>query len=658
MNLEEYNFTNHDHLDAGHFQLYYKGILANDSGSYNSYGSAHDRGYYKRSVAHNTLAIRNPDKATTFQGYSTYDGGQRSPENGADVGIEILGSEEHKFSEILGHEFGPDANSPDYTFLSGNLTGAYYRETVENYERSFMFYNLKDEEHPAAMIVFDRVTSQNPSFEKAWLLHGPTEPIINENRTVFVNNENGYNGKMTVDTLLPKANNTKIEVIGGEGQTAWVDGTDYAADLTLDKTLTHEAQGWRIEVSPKKAEAKDYFLNVLQVNDADSLTSAYTPELIDNSDCVGVILNNKVTVFKKEYGRSENEVSFALKDGEYDIHIADNTAGEWIVYKDGKEITRATVTEDGGLLSFKGNGGSYRAVFSKANPDNAEKSDINENEVNSQKYSEDIDVKIYGNYLYTPVMGKKLNGNIYIPLRSLAEKLGATVTWENGMAVVTDGKMKYSLSEGSGEVKRNDGKTETLPYPAIEYDGAMLVAPYFFASCMYCTWAYDDYMKCIQFKNYTRGTAEDKNGNRYFPTERGLENELAIYAVLQSGSDGNNITNVLDASFDNRWAVQGTREDPSWGIFDLGSVKTLDEIYIAYYSGSSRKARFKVEVSEDGENFTLAIPERESSGETDGFESYSLGGVKGRYVKIYGLGNNSHASAPWNSISELAITGK
>lgn len=171
MNLEEYNFTNHDHLDAGHFQIYYKGILANDSGSYNSYGSAHDRGYYKRSVAHNTLAVRNPEKATTFQGYSTYDGGQRSPENGSDAGIELLGSEEHKFSEILGYEFGPDDNEPDYNFLSGNLTNAYYKETVDNYERSFMFYNLKDEEHPAAMVVFDRVTSQSAGFEKAWLLH-------------------------------------------------------------------------------------------------------------------------------------------------------------------------------------------------------------------------------------------------------------------------------------------------------------------------------------------------------------------------------------------------------------------------------------------------------------------------------------------------------
>ena len=36
----------------------------------------------------------------------------------------------------------------------------------------------------------------------------------------------------------------------------------------------------------------------------------------------------------------------------------------------------------------------------------------------------------------------------------------------------------------------------------------------------------------------------------------------------------------------------------------------------------------------------------------------ALGGVKGRYVKIYGMGNNSSASGPWNSISELAITGR
>ena len=661
MNLEEYNFTNHDHLDAGHFQIYYKGILANDSGSYNSYGSAHDRGYYKRSVAHNTLAVRNPDKPTIFQGYSTYDGGQRSPEDGADVGIEIIGSEEHKFSEILGYEFGPDKVEPDYSFLSGNLTNAYFKETVDNYERSFMFYNLKDEEHPAAMVVFDRVTSQNAAFEKAWLLHGPTEPTIDQNRTVFVNDENGYNGKMTVDTLLPKADNTRIEVIGGEGQTAWVAGTDYSAGLNLDSSLTHEAQGYRIEVSPKNANAKDYFLNVIQVNDADSETQVYTPELIENESCVGVVLDNKVTLFKTEYGRSDKEASFVLGDGEFDIHIADNVTGEWCIYKDGTFLETVTATEDGGLLSFKGTGGSYKVVFSDEEVKEPEDIENVETETaQSVDYSNDVDIKIYNSYLYTPVMSKKLDGNVYIPLRALAEKLGAVVTWENNKAVVTDGKVKYSMSIGSDVVEKSGGTTEKLPYPTIAYDGAIMVSPYFFASCMYCTWDYDEYVNCVQFKNYTRGTEEDKNGNLYFPTDRGLADELKIYAILQSGSENseNSIPRVLDGSFDNRWAVQGTKNNPSWGIFDLGSVKELDKIYIAYYSGSSRKAYFKVEVSEDGENFKTAIAEGESSGETDEFESYDLGGVKGRYVKIYGLGNNSSASASWNSISELAVTGR
>lgn len=660
MNLEEYNFTNHDHLDAGHFQIYYKGILANDSGSYNSYGSAHDRGYYKRSVAHNTLAVRNPDKPTVFQGYSTYDGGQRSPESGADVGIEILGSEEHKFSEILGHEFGPDKQEPDYSFLSGNLTNAYFKETVDNYERSFMFYNLKDEEHPAAMVVFDRVTSKAAGYEKAWLLHGPTEPTVDNNRTVFVNDENGYNGKMTVDTLLPKADNTKIEVIGGDGQEAWVSGTNYSADLKLDPTLTHEAQGYRIEVSPKNESEKDYFLNVIQVNDADSENEVYAPELIENSSCVGVVLNNKVTIFKADYGRSDKEVTFTLGDGEYDIHIADNIAGQWCVYKDGTLHETATATEDGGLLSFTGKGGSYKVAFSSSEINNPTDDNLEEETKTTVDYSNDVFVKIYGSYLYTPAMAKKLDGNLYIPLRSLAEKLGATVTWENNKAVVTDGKVKYMISIGSDLVEKNNGETEKLPYQTIASDGAIMVSPYFFASCMYCTWEYDEYVNCVQFKNYTRGTEEDKDGNLYFPIDRGIENELKIYAILQSGSENseNSIPRVLDGNFGNRWAVQGTRDNPSWGIFDLGSVKELDKIYIAYYSGSARKAYFRVDVSEDGENFTTVIADGESSGETDEFESYDLGGVKGRYVKIYGMGNNSSASGPWNSISELAVTGR
>ena len=667
MNVEEYNFGNHDHIDAGHFQIYYKGILANDAGSYISYGSAHDRGYYKRSVAHNTMAVRNPEKPVTFQGYTTYDGGQRSPRNGADGGMDVFETDEYRFGYVLGHEAGEDKYAPEYSYLSGNITRAYYPETVENYERSFMFYDLKDADHPAAMIVFDRITSANPAFEKAWLLNGPTEPSFENNRTVFINNENGYNGRMTVDTLLPAADNTKAEIIGGEGQDAFSGGVNYSADAALDPGLTHEAVGYRIEISPKKAEAKDLFLNVIQVGDAEGGAQPYTPKLIENATCAGAVLGGEVTVFKTGYGRSDKEVSFALDAGEYRIHIADNIAGEWTVYKDGAVLTKAYASAEGGVLSFFGGGGSYRAVYSggAAVGDADEAAASQEPDPDAEaaappqqtEYLNDVDVKIYNSYLYTPVMGKKLGGNVFVPLRAVAEKLGGEVSWENGAAVVKFGKSRLALTEGSDTVTVN-GNTESLPYAPVIYDEATLVPPQFFAAYMYCEWTYDDFMHCVRFKNYQRGTAEDRNGDLYFPTEHGLKDELRIYAVLQSGSDGNDITNTLDGDFDNRWAVQGTAKSPSWGIFDLGSVKQLDKLYIAYYQGASRRAYFRVEVSVDGEEYTAVIPEGTSSGDTDSFEEFDLGGIKGRYIKIYGMGNDSSASASWNSIAELAVTGR
>ena len=52
MKVNEYNFVNHQHLDAGAFQIYYKGALAIDSGLYSgssgAYGSPHCLNYYWR----------------------------------------------------------------------------------------------------------------------------------------------------------------------------------------------------------------------------------------------------------------------------------------------------------------------------------------------------------------------------------------------------------------------------------------------------------------------------------------------------------------------------------------------------------------------------------------------------------------------------------
>ena len=662
MNLEEYNFSNHDHLDAGHFQIYYKGILANDAGTYGSYGSAHDRGYYKRSVAHNTMAVRNPSSPVTFQGYTTYDGGQRSGNEGADGGANIFETDEYRFGEILGHEFGEDKQEPDYSYLSGNLRRAYKSDTVENYERSFMFYNLKDKDHPAAMIVFDRITSASASYQKAWLLNGPTVPQVDGNRTVFVNDENGYNGKMTVDTLLPKEIETVT--IGGEGQEAYAAGVNYSADVTLNPNLTHEAQGYRIEISPKQASAKDFFLNVIQVGDADGTEKAFEPVLIQNTGCVGAILDNTVTMFKADYGRSDKPVTFTLPNGDYKIAVCDNIAGEWSVTKDGGEILTLSATEEGGVLYFAGGGGTYSVSYKGALSESeiTETVEAAETVEEQQETQTDIGTRVYGSYVYSKTLGKEYDGNPYVPLRAVSEKLGATVSWEDGAAVVRYGNKTLAVRSGSDEISVN-GIAEKLAYPTMNIDGTILVSPQFFSGYLNCEWQYDSVVKICRFRSYIIGTSSDADGEFYFEQKHNeIPGALTVCAVLQSGSEGgiggNDITKVLDGDFDSRWAVQGTKRDPSFGILDFGSVKELDKLYLAYYQGASRKSYFSIEVSEDGGNFVPVIENGESSGDTDEFNVFDLGGVRARYLKIYGLGNNSSSSAPWNSITELVVSGK
>ena len=84
MKVGEYWTSNHQHLDAGAFQIYYKGALATDAGYYQAsfsgegtsdYNSSHWKNYATRTVAHNSILIQDPNEAQP-SGYVN-DGGQR-----------------------------------------------------------------------------------------------------------------------------------------------------------------------------------------------------------------------------------------------------------------------------------------------------------------------------------------------------------------------------------------------------------------------------------------------------------------------------------------------------------------------------------------------------------------------------------------------------
>lgn len=374
MKINEQFFGNHQHMDGGSFQLYYKGPLAIDAGAYQGssggYNSPHNKNFFKRTIAHNSLLVYNPNEKFASWNYggqdktefADNDGGQRMPGDRWETcrSFKDLLSKEYTTGKVLGHGFGPDANKPDYSYLKGDITQA-YTDKVKEAKRSFVFLNLHATEVPAALIVFDKVVSADPQFKKFWLLHSIEEPIIESNRFTVKRTKNEDTGMLQNQVLLPEIQDARIEKIGGKGKEFWVFGTNYANDaMPRRPDDANERGAWRIEISPATATAENYFLNVMQVADNTCLQMNEVKR-IDADKIVGVQIADRVVTFSKDSQPLPGKFNFAVSGGQtMKFVITDLIPGTWQIKKDGKVyIPALEVRTDDGILSFEGTAGRY-----------------------------------------------------------------------------------------------------------------------------------------------------------------------------------------------------------------------------------------------------------------------------------------------------------
>jgi heparin/heparan-sulfate lyase len=370
MKVNIFNFGNHQHLDAGAFQIYYKGPLAIDSGLYEGangpYGSPHHQNYYQRTIAHNSLLIYDPnEKFLRGRGELSNDGGQRLPNNGREASrLDQFLNGGYRTGDVLGEGFGPDPQRPAYTYLKGDLTGA-YSSKVREVKRSFVFLNLAGAPEaagtPAVMIVFDKVVAADPAFKKFWLLHSIEEPEVRGASTVVSLTERAWTGKLIQTTLLPEPANAEILKVGGPGKEFWVFGQNYPNQPAAGADAKEfEIGAWRIELSPRKAAATDYFLNVLQVTGA-AAAPAPPVEKLSAAGLIGVRVAGHVVWFQKESERIDHPVSFTISGGA-NLHylVTDLAEGTWQIWHDGKIVMPAvTVTQAAGTLWFDASPGTW-----------------------------------------------------------------------------------------------------------------------------------------------------------------------------------------------------------------------------------------------------------------------------------------------------------
>ena len=374
MKINEHFVGNHQHLDGGSFQIYYNGPLAIDAGAYHGtsggYNSPHNKNFFKRTVAHNSLLIYDPEEKFACWNYggsdktefAANDGGQRMPGDRWDTcrSFDSLLSDAYTTGKALAHGTSEDYIAPDYSYLKGDITQA-YSDKVKEVKRSFVFLNLKSENVPAAMIIFDKIVSAKPEFKKQWLLHSIEKPEISNDGFVVKRTKDGDRGMLYNSVLLPEINNCEINAIGGPGKEFWVNGVNYENKPQANRPDPRNERGeWRVEISPKNHEKEDYFLNVIQVAD-NKCKDMHKATLLKSEKTVGVMISDRIVTFSKDSNTLSGKFNLDInKEGTFKIVMTDMKSGTWQVKKDGKIfIPYKWVRSDDGILSFEGGKGHY-----------------------------------------------------------------------------------------------------------------------------------------------------------------------------------------------------------------------------------------------------------------------------------------------------------
>ena len=363
MRIKERHFANHQHLDAGSFQMYYKGPLAVNSGIYQgtegAYGSAHFANYYQRTIAHNCMLVYDPNERFGYGWYqltsTVNDGGQKWA-NGSrqPTYLSMLLQPEYKSGEVIAYDFGPDQMRPEYSYLKGDITAAYTNK-VKNHQRAFVFLNLDNFHVPAALIVYDYMVSSNKNFKKTWLLHCVQEPVFSGNVCTVVRNEKGYSGKLVNTVLLPQPQNIIWEKTGGKGNEYSVNGKNYPQHF-YNKDNSGDGAVWRIELSPKTPAETDVFLNVMQLTDVGNHT-LMPVEAVETTQMTGVQISDRMILFSKNGALVNTTVNLNIRgSGTFKVLITDLEKGNWEIT--GTQST-GMVSNEHNLIYFQAVEGNY-----------------------------------------------------------------------------------------------------------------------------------------------------------------------------------------------------------------------------------------------------------------------------------------------------------
>ncbi len=344
MKLGERATANHEHGDAGTFQIFYKGLYTGDTGYYDTYGSTHWAYYHQSTIAHNGLLISNPaligDDPSNAASYF-YSGSQRRLAETRT--LETWLSSTYDTGKVTGVQWAYNSDgTTDYAYLGGSITEAYDSDTVSYVGRHMLTLYTGDEDVPMYFIVYDKITSVGENYTKTFLLHTNKEPVIDEaTGTVTMKQKNG---RLVLKSLV---GGDSITAVGGEGMTFAINGRQCVSEKG-------EGSEWgRVEISPTADQKTHYLLNFMFVTDATSNATVET-ETITGEGLHGLAVDDTVIIFaESEEENNTAELNFTVEGtGLRRFLVMGMYAGTWNISVDGVSVAHSVSSEEGGMITF------------------------------------------------------------------------------------------------------------------------------------------------------------------------------------------------------------------------------------------------------------------------------------------------------------------
>lgn len=325
------HFTYHQHFEQNSFTLFRERDLLIDSGVYSGDGLYnHDRNYYLRTIAHNTLIVYNPSE--TFHnirpGADSNDGGQRDvyPASRSPQSVDQLNTYSNQYET---GDIRRMADLPLCTYMLGDATAAYnnpayhqaslssaYSGNVAKVSRFLretaylrpVIRNRPGDLNEDAVVLLDRVAVTQPSFSGAntkLLFHVLNPPHVSGVSTATVSAGETLIGTPTlayadvdhariyIQPLAPAARNLRI--VGGRGEKAfWVFGENYdwqdnpaePQPRPVNDFETVPYGEWRVEIEPADTALEHLFLTFLHPTTTNRPPPALT--LITNTALIGL----------------------------------------------------------------------------------------------------------------------------------------------------------------------------------------------------------------------------------------------------------------------------------------------------------------------------------------------------------------------------------